>query len=67
MKPINRAKLRGKPLERECYRANTCVEDNEVRCWGLYAEFSDDEIGDVAEKCLNCKAYVRWEGDEDDL
>lgn len=60
MKKITRANLRGKPLDKECYRANRTTneygkDDNRVFCYGLYAEFSDDVID---EKCLKCKAYV---------
>lgn len=60
MKKITRAELRGKPLDKECYRANRTTnecgkKDNRVFCFGLYAEFSDC---DICEKCLNCKAYI---------
>lgn len=60
MKKITRANLRGKPLDRECYRANRTTneygkDDNRVFCFGLYSEFSDT---DIDEKCLKCKAYV---------
>ncbi len=65
LKHINRDKLRGKPLEKECYRANTIneiIDDNSygTYCYGLLKEFADGiEIDDVREECLNCKAYVR--------
>lgn len=63
MKKVDRATLRGTPLDKECKRANTTtheygLEDNRVFCYGLYAPFSDSEIGDIDKKCLNCKAYV---------
>lgn len=62
---INRAKLRGEPLEKDCYRANTIdemINDNSYGtfCLGLYKEFADGiEIDDVRKECLECKAYVR--------
>ena len=60
MKKITRDELRGKPLDKECYRANRTTneygkDDNRVFCFGLYRDFSDC---DIDEKCLNCKAYV---------
>lgn len=60
MKKINRAKLRGKPLDSECKRANRTtheygLEDNRVFCFGLYTELSDC---DIRVECLNCAAYV---------
>lgn len=55
---MDRAKLRGKRLDRECYRANTENYKGNTYCLGLYAKFSDSEIGDIDEKCLNCKAYT---------
>lgn len=54
MSKITRANLRGKPLERECYRANTYTQNGVTMCFGLYSEFSDD---DISHKCLNCNAY----------
>lgn len=57
---INRAKLRGKPLDEDCKRAITTTheygaDDNRVHCFGLYANWSNCEID---EKCLKCGAYV---------
>lgn len=54
---LTRANLRGKPLERECYKANTYTQNGVTMCLGLNAAFSDEEIGDISEKCLQCKAY----------
>ena len=55
----SRAQLRGKPLNKDCYRANTTtnefgVGDNRVFCFGL-CEAKTDELRD---ECLNCKANV---------
>lgn len=61
MKKITRAKLRGKPLEKECYRANTEVFENKVYCLGLSANFADTEIGDIDPKCLQCKAFTNYD------
>lgn len=60
MSKITRAQLRGKPLDKECYRANRTTneygkDDNRVFCYGLYTEFSDSDINP---ECLKCKAYV---------
>ena len=54
MTKITRANLRRKPLNRECYRANTYTQNDVTMCFGLYSEFSDD---DISHKCLNCDAY----------
>lgn len=59
MKKVTRAELRGKPLNRDCYKANTTTgeygkEDNRVFCYGLYK----DKMEELREECLNCKAYV---------
>ena len=54
MNKITRANLRGKPLERECYKANTYTQNGVTMCFGLYSEFSDE---DISHKCLNCNAY----------
>ena len=60
MKKVTRANLRGKPLDKECYRANTYTQNGVTMCLGLYSEFSDD---DISHKCLNCSAY---DGNVDD-
>lgn len=57
---IDRAKLRGKPLDEDCHRAHRTsheygIKDDRVFCYGLYAENS---VYDIAEKCLKCGAYV---------
>lgn len=59
MKKVTRADLRGKPLNRDCYMANTTKNefgknDNRVFCFGLY-EVKTEEIRD---ECMNCKANV---------
>lgn len=59
MKKISRAILRGKPLNRDCYTANTTTnecgkDDNRVFCFGLYK----DKMDELREECLNCKANV---------
>lgn len=57
---INRAKLRGKPLDEDCKKAVRTsheygLQDNRVFCYGLYKEMSDWEI---KKKCRECGAYV---------
>lgn len=57
---VNRAQLRGKPLDKDCKRANTITneygtQDDRVFCYGLYEEPTDWLI---KKKCLECKAFV---------
>lgn len=57
---INRAQLRGEPLNDDCKTARTTTnefgtKDCRVFCYGLYKNQSETEICD---KCLNCGAYV---------
>lgn len=55
---IDRKKLRGKPLDEDCKRANRTTLDNDdsrIFCYGLYTEMSDWEIQD---KCKKCGAFV---------
>lgn len=57
---ISRAELRGKPLEKECYRANITsheygIDDDRMFCYGLYKEQS---VTEVCDKCRKCKAFV---------
>ena len=59
MKKVTRAELRGKPLNRDCYKANTTtnecgIDDNRVFCFGLYK----DKMDELRDECLNCKANV---------
>ena len=59
MKKITRAELRGKPLNKDCYKANTttneCGEnDNRVFCFGLYK----DKMEEIRDECMRCKANV---------
>lgn len=63
MKRVSRAKLRGKPLEPYCKRANTTtneygIEDNRVYCYGLYQCNISGTSDDIAECCRQCKAFV---------
>ena len=56
---INRAKLRGKPLDDDCKKANTTtqeygLQDNRVFCFGLFDPKTDERL----DKCVNCKAFV---------
>lgn len=60
MKRIDRATLRGKPLDEDCKRANTSThecgkEDKRVFCFGLCRDCTD---WDILKKCRECKAYV---------
>lgn len=57
---ISRAKLKGKPLDSDCKRANITtheygIEDDRVYCYGLYEDMIDWEI---RKKCIECGAYV---------
>ena len=57
---ISREKLRGKPLDSDCMRANKTtheygMKDDRVYCYGLYEDMSDWEI---RKKCRECGAYV---------
>lgn len=57
---IDRATVRGKPLDEDCYRANRATNeygenDDRVFCYGLYKEQS---VTDICDKCLKCKAFV---------
>lgn len=54
---INRAQLRGKPLDSDCRRASKISRDHDDRifCYGLYEDMSDWEI---QKKCKECGAYV---------
>lgn len=60
MKTIRRNKMRGKPLDRDCYKAYTTTnefgpEDHRIYCYGLYDPMNDEPI----EKCRQCNAFVR--------
>lgn len=57
---INRAKLRGKPLDSDCKKAHRTthecgIKDDRVYCYGLYKDMSDWKI---RKKCRECGAYV---------
>ena len=57
---INRAKLRGKPLDSDCNKAHRTthecgMKDYRVYCYGLLEDMSDWQI---REKCRECGAYI---------
>ena len=59
MKTIGRDKLRGKPLDYECYSAHTTrheygENDNRVFCYG----FTDSMTDIPLTKCMLCKAFI---------
>ena len=61
MKTINRAQLRGKPLDTICKSALTTrhefgKDDNPVFCYGVYV--LGPEFGHLHGNCYDCKAYV---------
>jgi hypothetical protein len=61
MKKINRAILRGKPLDSDCYKAKTTIHeygknDNRCFCLGLADRKTDEPI----KKCVQCKAFVYY-------
>lgn len=61
MGKINRAKLRGKPLDNDCYKARTTIHeygkyDNRCFCLGLADRKTDEPI----KKCIQCKAYIYY-------
>lgn len=56
---VNRAKLRGKPLDEDCKTARTTtneygIADDRVFCRGIFDRRYDAPI----EKCYGCKAFV---------
>ena len=56
---VNRAKLRGKPLDEDCKTARTTTHeygpvDDRVFCRGIFDRRNDAPIG----KCYGCKAFV---------
>lgn len=56
---VNRAKLRGKPLDEDCKKAYTSTheygpQDDRVFCYGLIDCMSDE----VLPKCVECKAFA---------
>ena len=59
MKKVNRAILRGKPLDRDCISANTTTGefgdyDCRVYCYG----YTDCETEETLTKCKECGAFV---------
>ena len=59
MKTMNRAKIKGKPLDDDCKTAHVCVEfDEDTKycfCYGIIDLHYDDYI----DKCKQCKACER--------
>lgn len=58
---IDRAELRGKPLDWDCHYAKTLIHahgstDNRELCYGLLVNAKDWIINP---KCLECKAYLK--------
>jgi len=58
-KEVSREKLRGKPLDKECYTALITTNeygknDNRKFCYG----FMDSSTEEIIEKCFECGAYV---------
>ena len=59
MKKVNRARLRGKPLDKDCISANTTTGefgdyDCRVYCYG----YTDCETEETLTKCKECGAFV---------
>lgn len=59
MKKINRANLRCKQLDRDCYGCRTTTgeygkDDNRVFCYGLVDRKTDEHLC----KCKECGAFV---------
>ena len=58
IKTIGRDKVRGKPLDHDCYKAHTSREygpdDPRVFCYGLEDMMTDE----LLKKCKLCKAHV---------
>lgn len=59
MKKVNRARLRGKPLDSDCKSANTTTGefgnyDKRIFCYGLIDAMNDEYL----EKCKVCGAFV---------
>ena len=59
MKKVNRAVLRGKPLDRDCKSACTTTgeygnDDRRVFCYGIIDAMNDEYLT----KCKECGAFV---------
>ena len=59
MKKVNRAVLRGKPLDSDCKSANTTTgefgnDDKRIFCYGLIDAMNDEYLT----KCKECGAFV---------
>lgn len=58
MKTINRAKIKGNPLDEDCKTAKVCTEfSNGIKycfCYGIVDLYYDEYL----DKCKNCKACV---------
>ena len=61
MKVINRAELRGKPLERNCYGVHTTKHefgknDNRIFCYGIVDSMTDE----LLPQCKECRAMIDY-------
>ena len=59
MKKVNRARLRGKPLDEDCKSTNRTTgefgnDDRRVFCYGLIDAMTDEYLT----KCKECGAFV---------
>lgn len=59
MKRVNRAKLRGRPLDSDCKKANRSTgeygnDDRRVFCYGIIDMMNDEYLT----KCKQCGAFV---------
>ncbi len=59
MKTINRAKIKGQPLDDDCKTARVCVEEDKNAkycfCYGIVDLHYDEYL----DKCKQCKACVK--------
>lgn len=56
---IDRATLRGKPLDKDCYKAQRSrheygLKDDRVFCYGLINSMTDEYLS----KCKECMAFI---------
>jgi len=51
---INRAQLRGKPLDKDCKRAHTWPVGNKNGCFGIIDLMTDE----LFEECAQCGALI---------
>ena len=59
METINRAKIKGQPLDDDCKTARVCAEEDKgikyCFCYGIV----DLRYDEYLDKCKNCKACVK--------